>query len=120
VTLQTLDQFINTHQQKPQGRHSNAYVRVAGFSALYVRMGPRYLCGTVHPCVLDIANVTARRPGNGAFTCLAEDLRRRGLTLYVESVLNERFAKMLPRLGFTQVPGCVGSPSFFLLSQESV
>jgi hypothetical protein len=125
--MMTLDQFILTHMEQKPSRWSgwprNAYVRAAGFSALYVRMGPRVLAGVTHPLVLDIANVVANKPGNGAFTCLVEALHQRGITLYVENVLNARFAKMLPRLGFTQVDSTSRidpslCPSFYLIAPQ--
>jgi hypothetical protein len=118
--LPTLDQFIQRHEKKPAGFHSNEYVRKAGFEALYVRLGPRWIERVKYPCVFDIASVTARRPGAGAFTRLVEELRARGFSIYVESVLNDRFAAMLPRLGFVPVEYIEGSPSFFLLHPEAV
>jgi hypothetical protein len=112
--LRTLDQFIEDHKKKPAGRSSNAYVRKTGFEALYVRLGPRYILGVLHPLVLDIASVTVRRPGRGLFTRLVEELHGRGFSLYVESVLNERFERMLPRLGFVRVSPLPEQASFFL------
>ncbi len=104
------------HQLKQAGANSNAYVRAQGFSSLYVRMGRRYLCNVMHSNVLDIANIEATNPGNGAFTRLAEDLHRRGINLYVECVLNERFCSKLLRMGFTQRENCL-PPSFYLLAK---
>lgn len=113
--LQTLDKFMAQHQLKQDGANSNAYVRAQGFASLYVRMGRRHLDRVTYSNVLDIANVTASNPGNGAFTRLAEELHGRGITLYVESVLNERFCAKLLRMGFTQREGCL-PPSFYLLA----
>jgi hypothetical protein len=111
--LRTLDQFIADHDKKPS-YHSNAHVRRSGFETLYVRLGPRYIQGVLHPRVLDIANVTVRRKGCGIFTQLVEELHARGFSLYVESVLNERFERMLPRLGFVRVTPPGDQASFFL------
>ena len=118
VMLQTLENFMAQHQLKQAGSNSNAYVRSQGFSELYVRMGRRYLDGVTHSNVLDIARVTATNPGNGAFTRLVDDLRRHGITLYVESVLNERFCTKLLRIGFTQRDNCI-PPSFYLLAEAN-
>ena len=117
MPLQTLDDFIKEHQAK-QRFSSNAYVRSPGFRSLYVRMGSRYINGTKHLCVLDIANVTAKKPGNGAFSKLVEDIHHRGITLYVENVLNERFAAKLLRMGFIRLGNNdepLGIPSCFCL-----
>lgn len=109
--LQTLDNFIKTQSR-------NAYVRSAGFESLYVRFGQRYINGIIHPCVLDIANVTAKKPGNGAFSRLVKDLHNRGITLYVESVMTNRFATKLSRMGFTKEPNRE-PPSFYLLAEKN-
>lgn len=106
------------HKAKQRGASSNAYVRSQGFKSLYVRMGKRYLDGKTHDNVLDIANVTASKPGNGAFTRLVEELHARGIPIYVESVLNDRFALKLPRMGFTVRDG-LQPPCFYLFPKET-
>jgi hypothetical protein len=116
--LPTLEKFMADHKAKQRGASSNSYVRAQGFRDLYVRMGRRYLAGKTHDCVLDIANVTASKPGNGAFTRLVDDLHARGIPIYVESVLNERFALKLPRMGFTARLD-VQPPCFYLLPKET-
>lgn len=113
--LNTLDGFIEAHVARGGLRNSNAFVEEPGFASLYVRMGRRYIRGEMHPCVLDIANVEASAPGAGTFSRLVERLLGRGLTLYVESVLNARFAAKLLRMGFSEVPGLQGAPSFYLI-----
>lgn len=58
--------------------------------------------------MLDIASVTAEKPGNGAFTRLISRLEKEHpeLGLYAECVLNRRFAKTLEKkLGFKAVNG---------------
>lgn len=135
MKLQTLDDFIDAHLrvQSVEAMTSNdskaarefvahnAYVKAPGFKQLYVRWGRRYLGGIVHADVLDIANVVARKPGNGAFTRLSEDLFNRDITVYVECVLNVRFVDKLRRMGFTEVAtnGSLGSPSFYRLAQTN-
>lgn len=91
----------------------NAYVRCPGFVELYVRRGPRFVAGEWVQGVLDIARVTARHPGEGAFTKLSQELLERGIPLYVESVLNKRFIRKLEELGFTRVGEHEGVPNFF-------
>ena len=80
----------------------NMWVREKGFSSLYVRLCRRYIHGNVVSNVLDIASVEASKPGNGAFTKLIERIRKRYpyLTIYIENVLNPRFAVKIMHLGF--------------------
>ena len=65
--------------------------------------------------MLDLANLEARNPGNGAFTKLFHHLRKKypEYWLFAECVLNDRFEKKLLELGFTQV-GEGPCPSFYL------
>ena len=83
----------------------NLYVRERGFTSLYVRMTSRWIDQKWHNPTLDLANITASRPGNGAFTALIARLRREypGMTLYVESASAEQFQKKLVRLGFRPI-----------------
>ena len=101
----TMDQFLALNT------HSNSYVSEPGFRELYVRKGFRYLDGKRVECV-DLARIEAEDPGAGAFTKLAERLLTK-YTVYVESVLNPRFAKKLLREGWTMVGG-TECPSFYL------
>lgn len=114
--LQTLHDFLSS-----PGRLNfpkNAYVKAPGFKQLYVRYGRRYLNGVFINGVLDLANIEASRPGKGAFTALATRLLKRGIPLYVECVMNERFVKKLEDIGFTRIPNDGGAPSFFKLPEE--
>jgi hypothetical protein len=117
MPLPTLDQFIQQHIDQRR-QHSNSHVRKRGFLTLYVRLGPRYIQGKLVPLVLDIATVVARPPGKRHFTTLVKELQERGFSLYVESVVNPRFARMLPRLGFVRVTPEHDAPSFFLAKEE--
>lgn len=110
MPLKTLDEFLKTS-------FGNAYVREAGFSSLYVRHASRYLEGRRIP-VLDIANVTAAKPGKGAFTALVARLLVQGVSLYVENVHNARFAKKLLVLGFLGAPH--DPISYYKLAPEPV
>lgn len=87
----------------------NSYVAFDGFKALYVRIGPRYVNDRLYPRVFEIANITAVVPGTGAFGRLITymDREHMDIPIYVECVLNERFASRLIRTGWEPV-----SPSF--------
>lgn len=96
--MQTLDRFIMKRERK------NAYVSFPGFSHLYVRFTKRYIIGVnrvVSP-VLDLANIEARKPGQGAFTLLFNHVRTTypSMWIYVECVLNQRFEEKLLKMGF--------------------
>lgn len=89
-------------------RQSNAHVVEPGFESLYVRFNLRYVSGRVRGPVLDLASITAKHPGQGAFKALVARIRTRypGLDIYVENVLSPRFAAGLAAMGFARVgPG---------------
>ena len=100
----TLDAFI---QSRLDGKlfPRNAYVTEPGFSSLYVRLSERYIDGRVQHPVLDLANLSAKKPGNGSFKKLIARLRtdRPELGLFVECVQTERFAQGLLKMGFRDV-----------------
>ena len=110
--LPTLDGFLTaaarTHLR-------SAYVRFPGFKYLYVRCNQRFINGAVVGPVIDIANLTARKPGRGAFTKLFQHLRKvyYHYWIYVECVLNPRFEKKLLSLGFIQQDSGL-SPCFYM------
>jgi hypothetical protein len=91
-------------------------VKSAGFTHLFVRKGPRYLNHIKYDNVIDIANIRADTPGKGTFSELSDELHLRGYNLYIQSVLNERFATKLLRMGYTQVADRE-PPSFYLLAK---
>ena len=114
--LQTLEEFLRrTDKCNWPG---NAYVEAPGFESFYVRRTSRILNGGWVDHVLDLANITAEVPGQGAFTKLAAELLERGIPLFVECVHNPRFVKTLERLGFTRIDQ-PGAPSFFKLPEET-
>jgi hypothetical protein len=118
MALPTLDQFIA--QAVDKWPH-NSYVREPGFASLYVRISRRYIEGKTRT-MLDIANVTAKKPGSGAFTKLIKKLSRKHpeLGIFVECVLNPRFGTMLEnKLGFKKASAdpCINE-SFYLLHGE--
>lgn len=108
----TLDEFLSDKHRMP-----NAYIKYAGFSALYVRKadigvsldGKRYWC---RRC-FTIANVTASRPNRGSFSKLVKDLVDRGLAVYVENAHAEDLQEKLKHLGFAAVNSAHG-PNFLL------
>lgn len=114
MKLPTLDDFI-TRATKRNAWPANGYVKENGFRDLYVRYTSHYI-GRRKRKMLDIANVNASRPGNGAFTALMRRLALEypTLNLYIENVLTERFATTLvKRFGFTPVPD--NMRSYYLL-----
>ena len=90
----------------------NAHVKEKGFETLYLRKGDRYLPALVPSTanrgiekvslVLDIASVSANHPGSGAFSALLLRIKTDYpfYTIYVENVLQTRFADYLIRKGF--------------------
>lgn len=99
----TLDEFIAAYGTRTYT--SNAYVKEKGFKFLYVRMSPRlFREGPADP-TLDLANLEARRPGKGTFKRLVTRLRQQypHMTLFVESVMLQRFRDGLLRMGFKPV-----------------
>lgn len=92
----------------------NAYVNEPGFEALYIRKAKRIINGNLI-ATIDLANITAECPGNGAFTRLVDRLCRDypWHVLYVESVLTHRFAKKLEVMGFKLQPN-TDPPSYYM------
>jgi len=115
MNLPTLDEFVARRGAWP----NNSYVREPGFESLYVRYTSRSLGNAGMKEVLDVANVTAKKPGGGAFTRLIGRLRTQypTLGLYVECVHNERFAATLTaKLGFQENEHSPGS--YYWLPQQ--
>lgn len=108
-----LDEFITNAKS---GWPKNQYVEFEGFDSIYVRFGRRYIGNVDVDNVLDIANLTASHPGSGAFTRMIRHLESRWpeLTIYVECVLNERFANHLACDGWHPISHAMGSKSFIL------
>jgi hypothetical protein len=108
--LPKFDDFITQALEKSWP--SNSYVREPGFSSLYVRVAKRYIEGKMQTTI-DLANMTAKRPGKGTFTRLVERLMTQyGMIIYAECVLNPRLAGKLVRMGFVQHND---SDSYYLL-----
>jgi hypothetical protein len=111
-----LFEFLDARVSNPSMWPRNQYVDHPGWASLYVRVTKRIINHQVVDPVIDLANIAAEKPGNGAFRKLVSDLRERypQATLFVESVLGERFKDGLLRMGFTQKPH---EPSFYLLPE---
>jgi len=105
----TLDEFIE-EALSADARIVRSHVREPGFELLYVRLTERSLEEKLIFPVLDVADIEAEDPGGGAFSRLVERLFARGLSLYVESVGNPRFAQKLLRMGFKHRPGSPKGP----------
>ena len=97
MKLPTLDEFIDNKI----GYVPNSYVKEPGFHTLYVRRNKRVLDNTLYDTI-DLASLTAKKPGEGAFTKLVGRLTEKypQYTIYVENVHNERFRKKLESMGF--------------------
>jgi hypothetical protein len=112
----TLDEFIARTWPR------NAYVDYPEFVSLYIRSGDIIVSmgleGYLWRCskVIQIANIEAEHPGNGAFGRLVDDLVLRGLAVFVENVHNPRFGPKLLRMGF--VPVNTASGPNFLYNHE--
>lgn len=102
--IPTLEEFVHGDSMFPR----NLFVRHEEFADLYVRRNSvfvrmsdgNWICDPV----IQIANITAKMPGNGAFTRLVDhiihDLNR---AVYVENVHNPRFRTKLEKMGFVAV-----------------
>lgn len=99
--LPTLDEFLTQIWLR------NSYVDHPEFSSLYVRSGDFIVMfnNGLWRCTraIQIGNIEAERPGNGAFGRLTEDLISRGFAIFVENVHNPRFGPKLLRMGFVPV-----------------
>jgi len=94
MCISSLKQFID----KKPGYPANAYVSFPGFEDLYVRHGFYNVDGNVEE-TLDLANIKASCPGNGAFTNLVDWIfdHYPNTIIFVENVMNPRFDDKLIR-----------------------
>lgn len=131
--MPTLDEFL-AHGHAGLALPRSRYVHHRDFASLYVRVGPRYIRTTEPPVVSDgarlnpvvtVANVTAHKPGEGAFTRLLDELRAKypRWPVIVECVLSERLGSFLVRRGFKRIAdgssvGSGGASSFVLLGDQ--
>lgn len=110
-----LPKFVDFVEQNRESLHANSYVIHPDFTELYIRMTKRLLSSKWYPC-LDIARVMAKSKGEGAFKNLIFFIRSNypKLAIYIESVLTERFATGLVKMGFTKF----NQNCFYLLPLE--
>ena len=98
----------------------NEFVSHPQFQELYVRKGnlivflPKPPSWT-HPIrlerVLTLARIQAKTPGQGSFTRLVHQIRTvYQIPIFIECVLDDRFAKFLPTLGFQRIHIPGGDP----------
>jgi hypothetical protein len=121
IPAPTLDEFIASYQGDHRfvlrfGRRQHVLER--GFIKCYVRIGRRWFNKQWWDPTLDLADIEARRPGNGTFTRLVARLRKKypDMTLYVECVSEPRFQNKLVRMGFS----VAGDGYCFVLLPEKV
>lgn len=105
-----------------QSRQRNAWVSTGnadGVVKVYLRRSTRNKPGTMEfHSALDIASVEITPPGRGTFTRLLADLEELAIeydfqALYVENVLDQRFAEFFLKRGWLQTYADPASPSFF-------
>jgi hypothetical protein len=110
-----LDQFLDKHLSKLPGQlfPVRAYIEEPGFNSLYVRLSARFIDDALFFPVFDVASLEVRNKGQGVFTRRIQQVRAKypNLPIYVESVVNERFARYLLKQGFELVRN-PPSPSF--------
>jgi hypothetical protein len=105
----TLKTFLSADHVHPR----NLYVKFKGFTDLYVRKGP-YLIGTENSREykesIQIANVTARKEGRGAFRGLIDFLEKNypERVIVVECVQTERLEAICRHMGFEQINVGIG------------
>ena len=92
----TIDQLVKLDRYR-------SWLYEPGFFALYVRVGPWPIMGKVHDKVIQLASFEVEDKGKGVFTRFAKKIESYGLPIFIENVLNERFAKYLPKIGFTKI-----------------
>ena len=94
----------------------NAWLKESGLE-VYARLSVRYFRGE-RVNTLELANITAKKQGKGHFTSFitqAEKLAKaHGLAVFIENVLEERFAAFFSNRGYTKLPN-TNPPCFILL-----
>lgn len=119
--MPTLNEFLSEgHRLVNEHRFPQSkYVREPGFKSggIYVRKTWQS-CGDADEMipVVCLANISASRPGHGAFTALVVRLHK-DHNLVVECVSTERFENKLARMGFCKLQCGGGFPSYYLTKQ---
>jgi len=86
--------------------------------AVYVRKGVHLIDGRL-VTTLDLASIDMVAPGQGHFTRFLEQAKDLNPwdAIYIENVLNPRFAEHLRRSGWSEIPN-QDAPCFYLLRQS--
>lgn len=113
--MQSLDEFL-AEQMAEQKFPNNDWVTCDGFHNLYVRYGDIICARHGRVRCLQLANIQADKPGDGAFTRLVEKFHPQ-VNIYVENVMFPRFAKKLEAMGFEKL-GMNLPPCYLLLKKE--
>ncbi len=96
-----------------QRERGNAWLDEPGFASLYVGIGPRCIgLERGYRWMICLANFEVINKGEGVFTRFVAKIEQYQLPILIENVLNDRFARFLPKLGFVQVEDMV--PPCFL------
>ena len=97
-----LDNFLTSNSR-------NSWLHLDGFD-IYVRKAIHYIDNKQVKC-FDLATVNSETPGSGKFRgflkALEQKIKAVGVyeCIYVESVLNDGLVRLLPELGYKEVPG---------------
>ena len=104
----TLDEFM-----RPDQRFKNQWLEHPEFSGLYVRKsrmiyfhkGDRRDKKNLSEKIIQLSNLAAKEPGKGAFTRLLAHIQETypDYVVYVENVLEDRFARHLKKIGFVEI-----------------
>lgn len=97
MIIKTFDQFV------AQDLVYNHWLKEDGLE-IYVRKSLPY------KGLIELANINAVKPGNGAFTRFLERIDH--LPLKVENVVTDRFADFFRRRGWVELPCPYGVPDF--------
>lgn len=92
-----------------ESRAHDAWIREEGLS-IYVRKS------RVYKGLIELANINAKKPGNGDFTRFLGRIEH--LPLLVENVITDQFADYFRRRQWVEIPCPYGVPSF--LNKEAV
>jgi len=116
MKVPTIFEFVEKQKRDKYRINANGYVKADGFKSLYVRFGPKYIGYNYFEDVLDLANIVADKPKNGAFNKLIEAIGQRypTVSIYVENVMDPKFGIALKRKGFNEIRTGPGFSSYFL------
>lgn len=84
---------------------------------VYVRVGRRMIEGSIRETI-DIATIEVFKPGQGTFTRFLEQVEELAAagpihTIYVENVLESRFAEFFRKRGYSVSPYAGETPCFY-------